>query len=308
MSVLGMHRGHKSAYGQVPTSTALRDAQRALRGLTGPAIALSPLDRMASTAPITNGFEVVKGLGLEPRTETSVAAFLEKALGEENEARFRANVFTKYRDHNFAPELRAELLHRAVRLYRWAHRDRMTKAAVLSIEQAYELKKAVPRGGEYFRRVTGEDGRHQYFYSEAEYDQAHGHVSGKVAARAHLKTKITDLITGAGSEGVELKAFKNHVRRHGADTVAEVLKELGAEHRKGRVFSKGLARVRHVIPPAPELFVKAAPPPAELILELRPAPTVAPDAQQLFVREEPKSAEATPSETPAVWRPFGFRS
>jgi len=95
------------------------------------------------------------------------------------------------------------------------------------------------RGGKYHRRISKPDGKHVYVYNPNRYERRHdAHVDGRELQKRNLKDKLLKLLDKAGNDGCAPDHFAEHVQRHGAKTVAEVLREIDVDHSSGRIKRK----------------------------------------------------------------------
>lgn len=95
------------------------------------------------------------------------------------------------------------------------------------------------RGGKYHRRISKPDGKHVYVYNPSRYERRHdAHVDGRELQKRNLKDKLLKLLDKAGNDGCAPDHFAEHVQRHGAKTVAEVLREIDVDHSSGRIKRK----------------------------------------------------------------------
>jgi len=94
-------------------------------------------------------------------------------------------------------------------------------------EERFVMRKAVARGGKYYKRVPKKDGNgHHYFYKPEDYDnRPDAHLSGEDAGRTYLSGKVAKCVAAAGKKGCGPDAFQDLVKKHGHKSVAQVLKD-----------------------------------------------------------------------------------
>lgn len=99
-----------------------------------------------------------------------------------------------------------------------------------------DLEKAVPRGGNYFRRVPKKSGKgYNYYYTEDDYNRSKSsHLSGENAHVSYLGNKVKNILVN--KNGSDASVFKNLIQKYGIDKVENILK---TSVEKGDIKIKG---------------------------------------------------------------------
>lgn len=210
---------HVRQGGQVPS----RDRLKLLAEASRPPKPATTARLLDSNKPIMRLAGVFEGLGLDPDAQASWAAMLGPVIeSASNELTMRQAVYAVLRTQQADGALGSALLERALR-YR---RDRLQKSRTVELVTVDELRKGEARGGTYYRRTTGKNGRHRYFYSPEDYDKSKGaHLDGEGAAKRAIKGKVAAMLEKAGKSGVQLSDCKALCKRYGSKMVGSVLNE-----------------------------------------------------------------------------------
>ena len=178
-------------------------------------------------SPVSTAKEVIAGLGFSISQEKEWTIFLQSQItSQKNELEFRKSIVLKAISDNLDPFLRNIIMVRAIKYFRT-----MKKSIPF-----FMLRKAIPRGGSYYRRVPKKSGNgYNYYYNQETYERSKGaHLGGPDTVSGYLGNKIKNILSN-GAQNPEV--FKNLVKKHGLDKIESVMKEL---QKKGNLkISKG---------------------------------------------------------------------
>jgi hypothetical protein len=197
--------------GQVPLNVRAQNLEKMLAKPKE----LTEADLFRDTSNRFTSGSVLDGLGLDRAVSEDYRKFLDgQVRAVPNETRFRQEVVERMLGDKLPPELRRVLADRAVTFYRYT---KSLQKAILSLD---DLRKAEPRGGSYFRRVTSGNG-HRYYYNPDKYlTRDDAHVSGPEIVKERLAKRLSDV----AGDGAKLKeTFEALSKRWGKATVQEAL-------------------------------------------------------------------------------------
>jgi hypothetical protein len=186
-------------------------------------------DRLNSLSQekVSTAREVIIGLGLPIDKENEWITFLQsQVVGQKNELEFRKSVVIKAMADSLDPILKNIISVRAIKYFR------TMKKSICS----FALKKAIPRGGSYYRRVPKKGGNgYNYYYNKEMYERnKNAHLGGNDTTSGYLSNKIKNILSN-GSQNAEV--FKNLVKKYGLDKIVNVMEEV---QKKGNLkISKG---------------------------------------------------------------------
>ena len=145
----------------------------------------------------------------------------------------RRDVVSKAMAEQLNPQLRRALLQRSISYFREYQKSMVE---VVTFDEI--LEKADPKGGKYYRRVPRKSGKgYTYYYDPHKYQKrGDAHVEGATAARTAIKAAVQKMLD-ASEGGVELKNMGAIVKRYGASTCSEALKEM--QNETGLVYKGG---------------------------------------------------------------------
>ena len=178
-------------------------------------------------SPVSTAKEVIAGLGFSISQEKEWTIFLQSQItSQKNELEFRKSIVLKAISDNLDPFLRNIIMVRAIKYFRT-----MKKSIPF-----FMLRKAIPRGGSYYRRVPKKSGNgYNYYYNQETYERSKGaHLGGPDTVSGYLGNKIKNILSN-GAQNPEV--FKNLVKKYGLDKIESMMKEL---QKKGNLkISKG---------------------------------------------------------------------
>ena len=197
--------------GSIPDRELLRTAQQ---------IPKSPDARDYDRKPTRTAGEVVEGLGLPYGQVSDWVGFLEKqVVGASDKLMFTKSVLFKIMGDGLEDK-RGVILERSGDFWNEYHR-RLQKFHI-GVDGDNELRKAVERGGKYYRRVPRSGGGFTYYYDK---DKYHGrkdaHTNGVEAQDGYATGKVLQVV---GNKGCKIDAFSGLVKKYGAEKVNEILK------------------------------------------------------------------------------------
>jgi hypothetical protein len=209
--------------GQVPTQAAIAS----LAGLTARPAPMSEARFLAQSGHHFSVDSVVQGLGLNLQGQAYWKKALEDIIyGSKNELVLKQRLIERLIQEKADLGLRKALYERAV--IHWKDTIQKSLVQVVPVEelQGEVLEKAEPRGGQYHKRIPRGDGGYTYIYDPAKYQaRKDAHVDGKEARKGHIIRHIEKRVRRAGKNGLHISELADLSTKHGADAVAEVLKD-----------------------------------------------------------------------------------
>lgn len=169
--------------------------------------------------PVLTSAAIVDGLGMDIAQQREWVSFIQQEIvGQKNELAFRKALVVKAQADNLDPVVRNILSLRAIKYYR------TMKKSICD----FVLRKAIPRGGSYYRRVPKKSGNgYNYYYNKEMYERSRGaHLGGEDTTQGYLANKIKNILVSAGNKGHSAELFKNLVKKHGLDKIVNVMEDV----------------------------------------------------------------------------------
>lgn len=131
-------------------------------------------------------------------------------------------------------------LEKALKALDWKQGRYFFHAPSADADEAKKTREA--RGGNYHRRVPKPGGGFKYYYDPEKYaaEEKDAHLSGEEAKAGYLHKRVHQAVDEQGKRGAHPKHFAHLVQKHGAQPVADTLRQSikggKLEYRNGRFF------------------------------------------------------------------------